>query len=499
MNPNSMREFNVLASKARIINKSTQWQSTVTRLATFIAFAAITPAALAQTITTTTLYAFSGVDGADPQSGLIQGSDGNFYGTTSGGGVGGCAGFGCGTVFQLTPDGSLTTLYSFSGPDGANPYAGLIQSRDGYFYGTAEYSGLANAGTVFRITSNGSLTTLYSFSGTDGQYPFAGLIEGSDGNFYGTTIKGGAVGSGTVFRLTPAGALTRLYSFSGSDGATPYGGLIQGRDGNFYGTTQVGGTSGVGTVYQITPIGQLTTLHSFNTTDGAYPWSRLIQGSDGNFYGTTTKGGASGAGTVFQITASGTLSVLYSFINADDGARPYASLMQSSDGNFYGTANEGGLIGAGTVFQLTPAGALTTLHSFSGDTDGGNPWANIIQTADGSFYGTTYSGGGGASGTVFKLQLPSGPAAPTALTATLQSRGTALLSWNAPAAGTISYNVYQGASTGQESATPVLTGITTTTATLKGLRKRQTYCFTVAGVNASGAGLPSNEACISGK
>ncbi len=364
------------------------------------------------TAVVTTLYNFvgNGTDGVHPQAGLIQGSDGNFYGTTVSGG-----GSGYGTVFRISPAGVFTTLHSFtgSGTDGASPKAGLIQGSDGNFYGTTNSGGGSYYcnGTVFQITPGGVLTTLHSFTqiGTDGSEPDAGLVQGSDGNFYGTTYTG-SNNFGTVFSITSSGEYTNLHSFSGSgmDGEHPEASLVQGSDGNFYGTTAAGGgsSSDGGTVFQITPAGNYTTLHSFTGIglDGQFPRAGLIQGSDGNFYGTTASGGAGeGVGTVYQITPTGLYRPLYSFPGTD-GATPFAGLVQGSDGNLYGTTEYGGSGSAGTVFQVTLAGAHIILHSFTGSgTDGVYPDAGLIQGSDGNFYGTTPSGGSSGQGTIFKL------------------------------------------------------------------------------------------------
>ena len=344
----------------------------------------------------TVLHAFAESDGQDPLAGLVQGSDGNFYGTTKQGGAGDS-----GTVFKITPSGTLTTLHSFAGSDGQNPVAGLVQGTDGNFYGTTNYGGARGAGTVFKITPAGALTTLYPFAGSDGSYPYAGLVQGTDGNFYGTTNQGGARGAGTVFKITPSGTLTTLYPFAGSDGSYPQNTLVQGSDGNFYGTTKQGGASGYGTVFKITPSGTLTTLHSFAGSDGQDPYAALVQGSDGNFYGTTNQGGTGDYGTVFKITPAGTLTTLYSF-SGSDGEWPSATLVQGTDGNFYGTTGQGGASGYGTVFKITPSGTLTTLHSFAGN-DGQDPYAALVQGSDGNFYGTTAYGGPLGGGVVFRL------------------------------------------------------------------------------------------------
>jgi uncharacterized repeat protein (TIGR03803 family) len=322
-------------------------------------FCAATPITLlAQTFTT--LANFSG--GAGPVSGVVQGTDGSFYGTTQAGGSSNN-----GTVFKVTPSGALTVLHSFcSQPpctDGATPKAGLRQASDGNLYGTTSGGGAAKAGTVFKITPDGALTVLYSFCSqvgcADGTVPQAGLIQASDGNFYGTTSGGEnndspVLTGGTVFKITPSGSVTTLYSFcnhSGqcNDGSNSFAGLIQASDGNFYGTTWGGGTNNVGTVFKVTPGAGRTTLYSFCAqavcADGAEPVSGLMQASDGNFYGTTPTAGANGDGTIFKITPGGLLNTLYAFcphVGCGDGSAPSAGLIQGSDGNFYGTTYTGG-------------------------------------------------------------------------------------------------------------------------------------------------------------
>ncbi len=366
-------------------------------------------------VTESVLHYFGpGADGTQPKAALIQGTDGDFYGTTLTGGTNGA-----GTVFKITSAGVETVLYSFgSGADGSQPNAALIQGADGDFYGTTVYGGTYNLGTVFKITPAGVETVLHSFgSGADGSQPRAALMQGTDGDFYGTTVYGGTYNLGTVFKITPVGVETVLYSFGGgNDGANPYAGLIQGTDGDFYGTTGSGGTNDAGTVFKITPAGAETVLHSFGATsiDGVSPQAALIQGTDGNFYGTTVYGGPNYWGTVFKITSAGVETVLYSFFGSGTyGMQPRAGLIQGTDGNFYGTTECGGTyVGTyqgygscsigGTVFKITPVGVETVLYSFGGGTDGYVLWSGLIQGADGNFYGTT-SYGGTYQGTVFKI------------------------------------------------------------------------------------------------
>jgi uncharacterized repeat protein (TIGR03803 family) len=352
-------------------------------------------AASAQSLATVTT--FNGSNGLEPHASLVLGSDGNYYGTTYYGGFNND-----GTIFRITPGGVLTLLHSFSGNDGARPYSGLIQATDGNFYGTTALGGLGG-GTVFKMDSTGLITTLYKFTG--GNIPYGGLVQGTDGNFYGTTSQGGTNNLGTVFQITPTGSITTIYNFAGSDGSHPWSGLIQGTDGNFYGTTFQGGANNDGSVFLITSAGALTTLYSFSGPDGMNPYASLFQGADGNFYGTTYSGGANSDGSIFQVTSAGALTTLHSFCspsNCTDGSFPYASLVQGSDGLFYGTASAGGSHGYGTVFKIDSSGNFTTLHAFN-NADGSVPYASLTISPVGTFYGTTYKGGSNTDGTIFSL------------------------------------------------------------------------------------------------
>jgi uncharacterized repeat protein (TIGR03803 family) len=308
----------------------------------------------------TTLYNFCSLDkcgdGANPFAQLLLAIDGDFYGTTSDGGT-----HADGSVFKITSGGKLTRLYSFRGRsfgEGAFPNGSLIQGTDGNLYGTTGGGGRSRSGTVFKMTPVGKLTTLYSFCAkihcTDGSEPDAGLVQATDGNFYGTTIYGGANGEGTVFKITPTGRLTVLYSFCSetncTDGENPYAGLAQATNGDFYGTTIAGGANGYGTVFKITSGATLSTLHSFcaeaNCTDGSTPTTGLVQGTAGNFYGATL-GGTNNEGTAFRITPSGQFTTLYNF------DIPSMGFVQGTDGKLYGVTAGGGTNDLGTVYSLS--------------------------------------------------------------------------------------------------------------------------------------------------
>jgi uncharacterized repeat protein (TIGR03803 family) len=414
---------------------------------------AVITSQLAQAQTFTTLHSFDRTDGANPTAGLVQATNGDLYGTTYAGGPG----VGFGTVFKITPGGTLTTLHNFDLTDGAAPTAGLVQATNGELYGTTYFGGANNDGAVFKITPSGTLTTLYSFCSvleggicTDGMGPYYGaLVQATNGELYGTTYVGGASndcgleGCGTVFKITPSGTLTTVHSFDLTQGAYLGAGLVQTSYGNLYGITGGGGANdnseycptGCGTVFKITPGGTLTTLHSFDVTDGYNSYEGLVQATNGALYGTTLEGGnlmcgvPTGCGTIFKITPSGTLTTLHSF-DGTDGVNPYGALVQATDGDLYGTTQGGGVNGLGTVFKITPTGTLTTLHSFGG-TDGAAPNAALIQATDGNFYGTTYALGANDDGTVFSLSVGLGPFVETQTTsgkvgATVKILGTDL-------------------------------------------------------------------------
>ncbi|MGO8928883.1 MAG: choice-of-anchor tandem repeat GloVer-containing protein [Limisphaerales bacterium] len=391
----------------------------------------------------TNLYSFTGTnDGANPYAGLVQGSDGNLYGTTSSGGTNNL-----GTVFKVGSKGVLTVLHSFNGTDGAAPYAALVQGADGSFYGTTYAGGVSNLGTIFQFTTNGTLTTLFSFTGTNHSYqganPAAALVQAGDGSFYGTAEYGGLTnasfsgqgydghGYGTVFEFTPNGTVVVPAIFGNTNGAYPAGGLVLGQDGSFYGTTTWGGQGiagdfpGYGTVFKMTPSGTLTNIYLFTGfDDGGFIYAGLAQGRDGYLYGAAFGGGSAGYGTLFKVSTNGSFVPLHTF-SYSDSSSPYGGMIEGSDGNFYGTTY-GAYAGYGSIFSVTPGGAFTNLFFFS-NTNGSNPVGVLMQGTDGNFYGTTSEGGANRLGTVFKLSVPLPPVIKT-LTLT---NGTVTLTWSA--------------------------------------------------------------------
>ena len=399
----------------------------------FVLLSAVGASTAASAQALTTLTSFNGSDGANPNGGLIADADGNLFGTSLQGGA-----YGFGTVFEIvrTASGWASTpniLASFSGGvSGAYPYGGLLADADGDLFGTTAGGGTTADGTVFELvkTTSGyasTLTVLASFSGEDGAFPFAGLLADANGNLFGTTEEGGTSNSGTVFEIVKtangyASTPATLVSFSGDDGSFPIGALIADASGDLFGTTVLGGTANEGTVFEIvrsasgyasTP----TILASFSGGgSGAYPYGGLLADANGDLFGTTMPGGAYGAGTVFEIpmTASGygAPTALLSFNNVD-GAFPWASLIADANGNLFGTTAGGGLnadgtVSAdGTVFEIAKtatgyAAAPTTVATFD-DVDGANSYGSLIADANGNLFGTASRGGAYGDGTVFEV------------------------------------------------------------------------------------------------
>jgi uncharacterized repeat protein (TIGR03803 family) len=411
----------------------------------------------------TVLHSFSGPDGETPAAPLIQGNDGFLYGVAAHGGD-----FtvlppdGGGTAFRVNSSGTLTTLHSFSGLEGAVPN-NLIQGRDGFFYGSTTYGGpeitplWPGFGTIFRMDAGGAVAVLHVFPANDaGAFP-GPIVQGTDGALYGTVSGGvGTLGHfpGYVYRLDPiTGDFRHLHDFVISDGFSPAGPLFQGSDGFFYGTTREGGPWNTGVVYKVDAYGRFVLLHSlspFYPGEGSEPQSGVTQASDGFFYGTTELG--SYGGEIFRIDATGSFVVLHRFdAYASDGWRPVSAPIEGRDGFLYGTAPIGGLpVDApsrrGVVYRMDKAGSVTVVHTFTGP-DGSRPRSALVQGADGTLYGSTVVGGTFGLGVLFRIDTttpaPTPPPkltglalAPPSVAGGQISTGTVTLSGPAPSGNT---------------------------------------------------------------
>jgi uncharacterized repeat protein (TIGR03803 family) len=377
---------------------------------------AATPRAQAQTFSV--LHSFTGgSDGGTPLAGFAIDTAGTLYGTTSTGGASGI-----GTVFKISAEGTETVLHSFSsGTDGANPQGSLLRDAAGDLYGTTFGGGASGAGTVFKVGPHGKETVLYSFkAGTDGANPEAGLAIDAAGNLYGTTTAGGPNGNGTIFKLTkkPEKWTEKvLYSFgSGTDGAIPVAGVTLNAAGSLYGTTSAGGTYGYGTVFQLKDSKsgwKEDILHNFELqSDGGVPYAGLVFDQSGNLYGAATEGGDGGqigGGTVFELTPTKG-SWTFTVINSLAGwgiSGTFRDLLLDSSGDIYATTHCDGANDAGTVYELTPSAGTWTYNSlyvFTGGSDGLFSFSNLVSDKNGNLYGTTRGGGTDGSGVVFKVE-----------------------------------------------------------------------------------------------
>jgi uncharacterized repeat protein (TIGR03803 family) len=391
--------MNSLFRKIRIGSRAVAFALTLLAV-----FAGVAIPAHAQTVTT--LYNFGQANGDPtfPTGTMAQGRDGEFYGITQ-------AGNGCcqGIVYKISSAGAITPLYSTVQSDGIN-CNGLVLATDGNFYGTCKQGGLNNGnpgGTFIRVTPDGTLTVLHNFvmigQTTDGCYPAGTPVQGSDGNFYGTTYSCGANNIGMVYKITLAGVYTQLYSFKGgsSDVGAPYG-LVQGSDGNFWGMSGgefAGGANGNGGVFKISSKGKEKLVYSFKgaPNDGGTAQTSLIQASDGNYYGSTLLGGSSGnSGVLFKLTPGGKETVLYNFGVPAQGGSPQLPMTEGPDGLLYGIATgcSGGGCGQAAIFDISLKGAYNTLYLYPnlGGNNNSVPLSPLLLSTDGTFYSTTEQG-----------------------------------------------------------------------------------------------------------
>ncbi len=414
----------------------------------------------ANVLPTVSLYAiYDEEDYPDPprqvRSDPLLARDGNIYfGSATGGD-------GAGAIARLTPSHELSTLYALNrnGSEGVSIFGPLVQgpAPDDNLYGTAYFGGGERVlGTVFRVALDGTFTILHKFA--DGKpkpaLPYTGVTFGPDGYLYGATLNGGKLNKGTVYRLAPDGTdFSVLHEFNGPDGENPEGTLVLGADGQLYGTTLVGGANNRGVIYRISTAGDHEVVYSFpklaefrdgipvNST-GANPRAGMMLSADGNFYGTASQGGEFGHGTLFRMSPEGQVSVVHAFGGPYfGGSTPLAAPVQDAAGNFYGTTLYGGPYHAGTAWRISPEGEFTLLHGFTGSfSDGHGPYAGVL-LANGTLYAVSYSDSSGSNGfgAIIRLDEGSGGSLPVELTVSSREvtfGESVTVSWNAPAGST---------------------------------------------------------------
>lgn len=378
---------------------------------------------------------------------MIRANDGNFYVVSSTGGNG------RGVIAKIAPDGTLSVLHAMASNDeGYSAFTGVIQASDGNLYGTTYLGGNQGGGVIYKVTLDGTYTVLRNL-GQDKQdavLPYAGLMQAPDGNLYGTTLRGGTNDKGTVFRVSTGGDFSILHSFDGQNGENPEGALVLGADGSLYGTTLQGGSGNRGVVFKITTTGTLTALYSFpslsafnsqgqaTNATGANPRAGLLLAADGNFYGTAYQGGTAGFGTVYRMTPAGAVNVVHTFTGPSfGGAFPLSEVTQDAAGNLYGTTEFGGFINQGAAWRISPAGQFRLLHAFTGGAlDGYKPYANLL-VAGSDIYGVSFADSTAGAGALFKLDQGVNGVLPVELSVSVTAiayGGSATLTWSSPTA-----------------------------------------------------------------
>jgi uncharacterized repeat protein (TIGR03803 family) len=349
-------------------------------LTTLILMVAMTATPAAAQDNYTVLYTFDGITAANPIGTLVQGRDGNLYGTAT-------------NVFRISTRGKLSVVHSFVDTNQL-PY-GITLATDGKFYGATNGSDYS---TLYTITPGGKLTALHKLTG---QFPIAPPIQGTDGNFYGATTSGLDAIPGITYRMTRSGIFTVLGSLPGLYYLNDP--LIQATDGLFYGPYEYGGGGAPfsGAVFKMTPDGVPTAFFDFDGVIGLFP-NQLIQGSDGNLYGTTGDTGSTDGGMAFKLTPQGAYTVLHNF-GWPGAVGPKGSLLEASDGNFYGATTEGGSVNQGVFFRLSPTGAYSVVLSFP--FTGGKLPSTPMQHSNGKIYGLVSDGGALGRGYVYSIDL----------------------------------------------------------------------------------------------
>jgi uncharacterized repeat protein (TIGR03803 family) len=363
-------------------------------------------ASAAEAITYSVVHSFAkdGVDGQQPLAAPVQDKFGNFWGTTSKGGVNGK-----GVIYAIPLAGGYTVYHPFAndGVDGTYPASGLFKGKKDTLWGTAQFGGADNYGVVFQVTPGGNDKVIHTFTdaANDGAQPETGLIGDTQGNLWGNTYVGGASQFGTVFKITSLNVFSVVHSFGGapSDGAYPNSGQLLDAGGNIWGTTFQGGANGLGTIFKITPTGSYSVVYSFNGVGGFSPLAGLTPDGRGHFWGNASAGGQNGYGTVYYINQHGLYSVAHTFAaDGVDGIYPVGGLVRDKNGNLWGMTADGGAYLGGTIFEITAAGVYSVVYSFKKDgADGNFPQAGLLLDKNGNFWGTTQLGGASNAGTVF--------------------------------------------------------------------------------------------------
>jgi uncharacterized repeat protein (TIGR03803 family) len=346
------------------------------------------------------LYAFSDNGRQSPwspEAGVIRAADGFLYGTTEWGGESGA-----GTVYRMSAPREIEVLCSFGvRGQGARPQAKVLQATDGLLYGTTSYdNGPPSTGTIFRVSIAGDFETLHVFTGSDGADCFAPLIQATDGRLYGTCWGGGAFNAGCIFSIGLDGTFELVHSLVfDTEGGQAYAGLVQGSDGQLYGAASRGGRNDRGTIFTLSLDGNFHVLHVFSGADGANPRAELVQGPDGLFYGTTTYGGAVEDGTIFRLSPQGKHELIWSFDrNGPIGALPSSPLLFATDGHCYGAVGNG-FVGPNSVFRLERDGTPRVLQSYPANW----PQTGDLLEFDGSLVGVMEMGGARGGGGIYEV------------------------------------------------------------------------------------------------
>ncbi|MEP7141573.1 MAG: choice-of-anchor tandem repeat GloVer-containing protein [Ferruginibacter sp.] len=345
------------------------------------------------------------IDGFFPTGSLLLASDGKLYGVTSQGGANNN-----GVIFSYDPSTSVyNKILDFDNTDARSPSGSLIQANDGKLYGVTSTGGISNRGVIFSFDLSSAIyTKVKDFVSSEGFYPFGGLIHSADGKLYGMTSQGGTSQVGVIFSFDPSSsAYIKRKDFDGTNGASPSGSLIQASDGKLYGMTKSGGSSDAGVIFSFDPsVSTYTKLEDFDNTNGAMPNASLLQASNGKLYGMTPSGGVTNTGVIFSLDPlTPVYSKLKDFGINETGRNPSGSMVQASDGKLYGMTVKGGGRDSGVIYSFDPSTSIFTKLKDFDKANGANPYGSLIQASNGKLYGITSAGGSNGYGVMFSFDL----------------------------------------------------------------------------------------------